>query len=422
MIRPIIQTNVDRIGWSFENSDQVTGTIEIELSYEKLTAPKTCPHGKIIIPNRLTFFFRIDPDVNDMELYLGIKPDEPPTSKKAYSFIEDNVASTNKLIVLIDKEKIVEATLNGSKLIDITPYSWEHKVNHFETHKKILEDLFGNEWFTSDVRHKERHPAYIRWALCKDILEHGFRYPDHIRFLPEITTMLLDNYALLLCSRGDADRNILGNLSTYGSASAIKRIRSEIVDPDKYGDVMLELTYAAWHISRGHQVKPTDEQGTADFEVLIPGHDSPIYTDCKRIRKDTNDSRFCDAIKKANKQIKRSSKDKDCFGLVAIDISDKTEPPKEITDKLPAEVQRISLVIQDVLKKHYKSISAILLFWNEFSMLGNPLEQPASKISLRRRSYLIRHIQPSKPLPDSSVLSETGNTVEFNIHWQKPPN
>lgn len=419
MIRPRIRTNVDRIGYSFEDIEQITGTIEIELSSKKLTAPKTCPHGRIVIPNRLSFFFRIDPDVNDMEINLGIKLGEPLISKKAYSFSGDDVASTNKLIVLIDKGKIVEAILNGNKLADITPYSWEHKINHFETHKKILEDILGAEWFTLDVQHKERHPAYIRWALCNDILERGFKYPDHVGFLPEITAMMLENHALLLGSHGDADKNIFGSLTNYGAVSVIKRIQSEIVDSEKFGDLLLELTYAAWHISRGHNVKPTDEQGTADFEILIPRHDFPIYTDCKRIKRDTSDSRFGDVIKKANKQIKTSSKGRDCFGLVAIDISSRIKPPERLTDEFPAEVQRVSAMIQSILKEHYTSVSAVMLFWNEFSMLGNPPEEPKSKVTLRRRTHLIRHIHPSKTLPDSSILSETGNTVEFNIYWQK---
>lgn len=419
---PRIQTNADRIDYSFEDTPQITGAIHIQLSHDKLTATKTCPHGTIIIPNRLIFFFRIDPDVKDMELYLHMRPDEPSVSRKAYSFIENDIAAVNKLTVLINKDKIVEATLNGSELADCTPYSWEHKVNHFEIQKKILEDLLGSEWFTSDVRHNRQHPAYIRWALCKDILQHGFQYPDHIRFLPDITAMLLDSYALVLCTHGDENKNILGDLSTYGSPSVVKRIRSEIADPDKYGDVMLELTYAAWHISRGHHVQPTDEQATADFELLIPGHDLPLYTDCKRIKKYTNDSRFADVIKKANKQIKTSSKGKDCLGLVAIDIADKIEPPQELTDQFPAEVQRLSSVTHDILKKHYTSVSAVMLFWNEFSMLGKPPEEVRSRIALRRRTHLIRHMEPRKPLPDSSLLSETGNTVEFNIYWHQRTN
>lgn len=253
-------------------------------------------------------------------------------------------------------------------------------------------------------------------------MERGLRYPDHIKFLPEITAMILDNHAFVLCSRGDTDRNILGDLSAYGSVSVIRRIRSEIADPDKYGDVMLELTYATWHISRGHQVQPTDEQGTADFQVVIPGCSLPVYTECKRIRKDTNDSRFGDVIRKANRQIKTSSRGKDCLGLVAIDISDKVEPPREVSDEFPSEVQRLSSVIQDTLKEHNTSVSAIVLFWNEFSMLGGPPEQPRSHIALVRRTHLIRHMQPRKSLPDSSVLSEIGNTVEFNVYWRERSN
>jgi len=347
MVRSGIQTNVDRIGYSFENIEQITGTIEIKLSSKKLTTPKTCPHGRIVIPNKLSFFFRIDPDVNDMEINLGIKLGGPLISKKAYSFSEGDVASTNKLIVLIEKGEIVEAILNDNKMSDITPYSWEHKINHFKTHKKILEDILGAEWFTLDVQHKERHSAYIRWVLCNDILGRGFRYPDHVRFLPEMAAMMLENHALLLCSHGDADKNIFGSLTNYGAASVIK---------------------------------------------------------------------------KANTQIKASSKGRDCFGLVAIDISSRIKPPEKLTDKFPTEVQRVSAMTQNILKEHYTSVSAVVLFWNEFSMLGNPLEQPKSSIALRRRTCLIRHIHPSKTLPDSSILSEIGNTVEFNIYWQKQSN
>ena len=419
IIYPKIKTNVDHINYSFEDLEQITGSIEIALSAKKLTTPKTCPYGIIVIPNRLSFFFRIDPDVKDMELNLGIKVGEPLISKKAYSFSVDNNTAANKLIILISKGGIVEATLNGNKLTDITPYSWEHKIDHFETHKKILEGILGSEWFTSSVQHKKGHPAYIRWLLCKDIIERGLKYPDHIEFLPEITAMMLDNYALLLCSRGDIDKNIFGSLANYGAASVVKRIQSEIINSDKFGDLLLELTFAAWHISREHNVIPTDEQGTADFEVLIPGHDFPIYTDCKRIKRNTSDSRFRKVIIKANKQIKISSKGQDCFGLVAIDISDRISPPEKLTDALPTEVQRVSVIINNILKEHFTSVSAVILFWNEFSMLGNPPEVLKSKVTLRRRTVLIRHIHPRKILSESSILSETGNTVEFNIYWQK---
>jgi len=392
------------------------------LSSKKLTAPKTCPHGRIVIPNKVSFFFRIDPDVNDMEINLGIKPGGSLISKKAYSFSEGDIVSTNKLIVLIEKGEIVGAILNDNKMTDITPYSWGHKINHFKAHKKILEDILGTEWFTLGVQHKKRHSAYIRWMLCNDILGRGFRYPDHVRFLPEIAAMMLENHALLLCSHGDVDKNIFGSLTNYGAASVIKRIQSEIVDSEKFDDLLVELTYAAWHISSGHNVKPTEEQGTADFEILIPGHAFPIYTDCKRIKRDTSYSRFADVVKKANKQIKASSKGRDCFGLVAIDISSRIEPPEKLTDKFPTEVQRVSAMIQNILKEHYTSVSAVVLLWNEFSMLGNPLQQPKSSIALRRRTCFIRHVHPSKALPNSSILSGIGNTVEFNIYWQRQSN
>ena len=353
-----------------------------------------------------------------MVVRLITNPKKPPISHKALSY-ERNVIKEgdNWLVILIEQNCILSVILNGHTLNDITPYSWFNKVNHFELQKRILEEMFTADWFLCDGPRKHTHPAYQRWNLCCDLIKKGIRYPDHVDALPMITMMMMDNYALLECSHGNVDKGIFGELNCYGDVSVLSRIRSEITNPEKYGDVMAELAYAAWHLSRGHNISPANEQGVADFTINIPGLPFPVITDCKRVKKNTNDNRFYDIIKKANKQIKTSANSENCFGLVTIDVTDKIIAVRPLSDSLPSEIVHIGKLVESAIMQHNTSISAAIITWNDFTMLGRPPHEITS-VALRKRSHLIKHKQPINTLPDSSILEEIGNTVEFNIYWQ----
>jgi len=419
-ITPRISGDASKLRLSVKCISPLVAVFEFCLPYDKITSPKDCCTTKLEFPGCFNLNFQISWRARDVVVRLVTNLKNFPISRKALSY-ERNVIQEgdNWLVVLIEQNRILSVKINGYTLNDITPYSWSHKVNHFDLQKRILEEMFTPDWFLCGETQKHTHPAYQRWNLCCDLIQQGIRYPDHVDALPIITMMMLDNYALLECSHGNVDKGIFGKLSCYGHVNVLKRIRSEITNPEKFGDVMVEMTYAAWHLSRGHQISPAHEQGTADFTINIPGFPFPVFTDCKRVKKNTNDNRFHDIIKKANKQIKTSANGEKCFGLIAIDVTDKINVIRPLSDSLPSEIVHIGKLVKSAIMQHNTSISAAILQWNDFTILGKPPHEPTT-VALRKRSHLIEHNQPINKLPVSSILEEIGNTVEFNICWQKP--
>ena len=111
------------------------------------------------------------------------------------------------------------------------------------------------------------------------------------------------------------------------------------MNPDQFLDVLVEVSCAAWHVSRGHKVEATEKIGMPDLALEIPGWQRPIQAECKRVQKDTSDSRFMDVIKKANSQIKNAGQR--CYGLVYYDVSDRVDETSFGSDSIPEEVEKI---------------------------------------------------------------------------------
>jgi len=65
---------------------------------------------------------------------------------------------------------------------------------------------------------------------------------------------MLDNSSLVEAIRGQLRQFHVGDFANYADTRVQQRIRSEIRDPRKFKDVLVEINYAAWHINRGHQV------------------------------------------------------------------------------------------------------------------------------------------------------------------------
>jgi len=202
-----------------------------------------------------------------------------------------------------------------------------------ETSKRVLEELFGAEWFLSPPR--KRHPAYQRWVLCNELLIRDalIRLPEDQQHLREITQLVLDNYALFQATAGNLVPFELGSLANYGDESVRKRLKSVVQEPTKFLDVLVELNYAAWHKSRGHRVQAFENEGFPDFEVHIDDLPLPLVTDCKRVRASTTGRRFPKLVEKSNKQIKNLGKS--CYGLAVIDISEKVQNPEDQSGGMP---------------------------------------------------------------------------------------
>lgn len=264
-----------------------------------------------------------------------------------------------------------------------------------EAQKQVLEELFGREWLHSDTAASSSHPASTRYRLCQSLLarEGSFRLPTEQDLLQELARLVQDSKAIVQCSGGELQHFSIGSIANYGDSTVQKRIRSEIRSPSKYLDIQTELQWAAWHLGQGHCVKAFETTGP-DHRIDIPGWDLPILSDCKRISSKASSSRMRRVIEKANQQIKAVGVP--CYGLAVIELPEKvpTYDIHTLSDDFPPELADFRDVAAHSLQTYYRSVTAVVLFWNEISILGS-VDQPGRiLVTLRSRSVVLKHQCP----------------------------
>jgi hypothetical protein len=256
-----------------------------------------------------------------------------------------------------------------------------------------------------------QHPAYVRWRLCVELLarEGHIRLPDDTEVVHTLLSTYVDNLIFIQATHGTVDGYELGDLANYGDAAVCQRLLAVIQKPKQFPDVLLEVSCAAWHVSRGHNVTATEDKGMPDLALEIPDWRLPIQADCKHVGKDTGYSRFKNVIEKANSQIKRANQC--CYGLVYLDVSDRVAKAN-FGDSFPDEIVKIQEVIQRCLRQHYTSVGGVVLLWKDYITL--PMTDGSGGVLwfLRYRSHLIRHSGEAKaPLPEDPepiMLGYTG--------------
>jgi hypothetical protein len=206
----------------------------------------------------------------------------------------------------------------------------------------------------------------------------------------------------------------LGSLANYGDEKVQRRLKAVMIDPDQFLDAMTELTYAAWHISKGHKVVATEDSGIADFSVEIPGLDLPIIADCKRLKRGTALRRLRDATSTANRQIKANRVAG--IGLVVIDISEKVPNPQTFSDDIPPEIELAASEIARTVKSFNSAVSGVILVWNDYLIKEIFVPRRQLFVALRRRNKLVPHAAPKIPLPEHIGELLPGNTVTFKVN------
>lgn len=289
----------------------------------------------------------------------------------------------------------------------------------FEAQNKILEELFGRKWFSEKSRKKTNHPAYLKWKLCAKLISQNgiIKWPEDTHNFSEVADIILNNYFLLQCSGGNINKLELGSFANFGDDPVRKRLISVLQSETHFSSLMTELSYAAWHISKGHKVIAYEDEGYPDFQVIMNSTKLPLVTDCKRIFKDTNNSRLSKVITKANKQIKKIAID--CYGICVIDITEKITNNNHFSDNIPQEVLDISSVVSKSIQTKNSSVSAVLLLWNDYVLHGIPETSPTSLFAYRRRGYLVSHSDPKYNLPKNIELFAFGNTITYRVTWKQ---
>lgn len=415
-----------------DENDLGTGRFITLLKANALSSAKAIASMVVNVP-AFQISVNINPGTREIPVLLGRADGTDPISGRLFVFPSTvNPQDTHEFVAKFKSWQVTSLELDGQSLAEKESQAAEinqFKVRaqdptltmpnlFFESNKKILEDLFGQQWFSDKERKKLDHPAYSNWKLCLKLIKQAgiLKYPEDVQTFPDIAKVILDNHIILQCSGGDISNLRLGSFANYGSQSVRQRLKSFLpTDRNGFRSVMTELSYAAWHISKGHKVTAYGEVGYPDFQVLAEDVTLPLVTDCKRINKDTSDRRFAKVINKANNQVNKLGVP--CYGIAVIDITEKVTNPNAFSDEIPPNVLHVIDVVSNAIQKENSSISAVLLLWDDYVVHGEPGTAPTSLFAYRRRSQILKHRDPLHKLPEEIHLFEFGNTIIYRVSW-----
>lgn len=290
------------------------------------------------------------------------------------------------------------------------------RIEFFQRQKEILEKLFSPEWFLEAKQKK--HPAYLRWTLCKKIIEQRGRiqFPEQKERLHEIGRIILDSYILVALTEGNLQQLKLGSLDLYGDEAVQRKIRSRITNPEQFEDLMVELYVGAWHKTKSYAIDPIEKEGYPDLKVEIPNINIPVFIECKHLWTGSKNN-LQDAIKKANKQIKRAAKEIELpsYGAVILDVSVPVAADQVENDNLSDKLLRIVDAVQSALSgEKNRSVGAAIIVWDDYMLMGKPPD--STLVAFRRRYKRISRRNPNLPVPENLPLFE-GYTIPYWLHW-----
>jgi hypothetical protein len=279
--------------------------------------------------------------------------------------------------------------------------------------KTVLEGLFPDRWFTDAQGNRLKHPAYVRWRACVDLLAKNgqVQLPADLEMVKTILSAWLDNFSLIKITGGSVDALKLGDLANYGDEVVQKRLRAVIQEPNQFFDALVVVSCAGWHLTRGHRVTATEKDGMPDLALEISEWQLPIQAEGKRIRQGTSYSPVKGAIEKANMQVKNAKQR--CYGLVYLDVSDRVDVASLGDDELSNEIVAIQNEVRHWLNRFYTSVSGVILLWKYPTIL--PMRDGGVLCLVRCKSLLIRHRQPKESLPENPEPVLLGYTAMLQI-------
>jgi hypothetical protein len=269
-------------------------------------------------------------------------------------------------------------------------------------HKEILEKLFPPDWFQTP---RSDHLAYQQWAFCKRILDQGgvLQFPEQQAQIFELARIIVNSGILVTVTGGDIQQLQFGSLNIFGDEVVRKMITSRIAVPEQFEDVMVELSFAAWHgMHNNHHVTPLEEKGLPDFKLELPELNYPVFAECKNVKSGAS-NRLRKVISKANSQIKATNEL--CYGVAVLDVSIPIAFEKVENDQFSDRLEEIiSFVHSAISGPKNRSIGDVILTWDDYMVKGNPPEP--TLVVFRRRSKRISHSprEDIKSLPSDVPL------------------
>ncbi|WP_144427492.1 hypothetical protein [Nostoc piscinale] len=302
-----------------------------------------------------------------------------------------------------------------------------NSVQHFTAQKNLIHELFKQDDWLKLCKKEPNYPAVKRYKICEQIIaqEGIIKFPENRNIIPELTSILLDNYIFSKVSDGNPASFSLGNFANYGDAKVRQQIASQLKKTNGFQSLMTELSFGAWFLSKkGFQITATEDEGLADFKIDIYNHPISIAVECKHIDTNTNDTRYQEVIKKANKQIKNWKthlSTEAIYGIVFIDVSNKFRYINSDFGKLLYSLKELTNKIQSIIRRDCSSVNGVLLICDSFQMSNEPGDTSSTSFCFARSGIFIRHLNPVQPLPDylaEPFEKQWGYQTGYKVNWK----
>lgn len=292
-----------------------------------------------------------------------------------------------------------------SQVTPFQPETFEGLVNGLV---ELCETIAGAEWLdralSKPANHPLlRHPLVLRWSLAKAIRDHGWKRfaiggPDDA-VLPWVRTVL-DATAIKIVYDALGEHNYL-----------FRRLAETFRDSAQFSNTMVELSAAAWCISRGFPVEPCAGDAMPEFSILGSEDRRPIYVECKRVEAPVAPEQLRRQLQRANRKTHALSPE--ALGPLALIIDISGEVGRTEASSTPPDTARrcIEIVSKQIQRAKYRNISAICFTWHNVAFLS-PAPDRSTTIALQRVSNWISHPHARRPFLAGNPMESYGFTVE----------
>jgi hypothetical protein len=282
-----------------------------------------------------------------------------------------------------------------------------------EAYLRLLEDLVGMEVLVSSKHSGSHHPARVDYSsgrnFCARLTDRNYRVTvnDNPTALIELTRRAF----AVIHAFGGADDASLCKFANYGDAAVHRRLCQVARDPFQFLDVLAEIKTAGLFVSSKCEVTAFESADMPDLLVILPSG-LELLVECKRVDPASKARAICDQISRANTQIKRANRN--CPGIVALDISSIVRDARGVSDFTPPEVHRAARTMAGAIATHNSSVSAVALLWESMSLFATPFHRVVS-IHGTYSSRLYRHRKPRVPLAETLRFPALAMTVLYQI-------
>lgn len=163
-------------------------------------------------------------------------------------------------------------------------------------------------------------------------------------------------------------------------------------------------------------MKVTEAPGFADFRIAMPDWPMAVLAESKRLSHGASGNTLHARLRKANNQIKAVGEK--AFGIVILNATDLVSELKAGNGEVPSEISRIESWVQKLLSRHYTSISAAVIVWDELMVMGPEGPGRVVCVYLTTQSRVVLHLRPIHPLPDDYGSIGISGQLSFVI---RPP-